>query len=145
MKKLLVIFLLLATLTQAQTWSTVFNGTVANSASKTMYALLDNEPFRLDSIKIQAIYTGEIDLDKLIVTKGAWDGTTFTAVSTPDTTTLTIDNAAATITAASYTAASTGLTAFTCNAVKIVFVAGSAGNVATTDKLYVKVGKFYTR
>ena len=146
MKKILVIFLLLAGVVSAQTWQTVFDGTVANSASKTTYVFLDNEPFRLDSVKIQATYTGEIDIDKLIVTKGSWNGSVFTGIATPDTTTLTVDNAAAAVTAASYTAASTALTAFTSNAIKIVFISGSAGNDATDpNRLHVKVGKFYTR
>lgn len=68
------------------------------------------------------------------------------AVATPDTTTLTIDNAASTTTGAVYTASSTGLNSLDgYDVFKIVFVAASSGNDATDpNKIRVIAEKHFT-
>lgn len=133
MKKVIVFLLLFASIAFAQEKILLANSTLANSGSvTTYYTIKSDKSFVVDSIALSVLYTGEIDVDQLIVTKGLWNGTTFVAVATPDTTTLSIDNAASTTTGAVYTATSTGLNSLEgYDAIKIVFNAGSAGNDAT--------------
>jgi len=136
MKKLAVLFVLLFSISLfgQEVTKNIFAGTVANSAAKTFYvSLVTGTPIqKVDSVTLQAIYTGEIDIDQMIVTKGVMYGNTFYAVATPDTTTLTIDNAAAATTAAVYSASSTGLSSLEgYDTARIVVTAGSAGNDAT--------------
>lgn len=135
MKKVLALVLLFALVTFGQEITTnIFSGTVANSAAKTFYVKLitGNTTQKVDSVELQGIYTGEIDIDQMIVTKGVMYNNTFYAVATPDTTTLTIDNAASTTTAAVYSASSTGLNSLTgYDTARIVVTAGSGGNDAT--------------
>lgn len=133
MKKILVLILLLAGIVSAQKVDVIANSTIANSASVTAYIDLSGETTSIiDSIALQGIYTGEIDVDKLIVTKGGWKGNTFVAIATPDTTVLTVDNAASAVTGSAYTSNSLGLDSLEgYDAVKVVVVAGGSGNDAT--------------
>jgi hypothetical protein len=143
MRKLFVLFLLFTLPLFAQAEEIIINTTVANDASSTGYITIpSNADMTVDSIDLQGIFTGEIDIDKLIVTKGILKSSkggltaNFLAVATPDTTTLTIDNAAAATTGAVYTAASTGLNSLGgYNVIKIVFIAGSSGNDATDPNM----------
>lgn len=148
MKKLFVVLLLFAGVVSAQQWETVLNDTCGNSQSKTIYvSLLKNTIFKVDSIAIAAGYTGEIDVDQLIVTKGIWTGSAFIAVATPDTTTLTINNAASTTTGGVYSSSSTGLNSLEgYSGVKIVFVSASSGNDSTDpNKLRVQIAKYQSQ
>ena len=155
MKKLalIVLVLLFSTSLFAQKIQFLNEVTVANSATKPFYIPInDIEGQRLDSVKVVFTATGEIDLDALIATKGYRKAsvgdfsTNFVAGATPDTTTLSVDNAAGVTTALSYAASTTGLTALApYDVIKISFVAGSSGNDATDpNKLFVRIIKYYT-
>lgn len=154
MKKLLFLFVLLfAFASYAQVSEVVYDATIANSASATIYIVKpSNGNQELDSVDLRVVYTGEIDIDQLVVTKGILKSNVggiannFLAVATPDTTTLTVDNAAATTTGAVYTASSTGLNSVDgYDVFKIVFTAGSAGNDATDpNKIRVTAEKHFT-
>lgn len=132
-----------ASISYGQVIETLGSVTVANSATKTfVIPLQSNQTFKVDSVSLQALFTGEIDIDELVVTKGTLNSGTFVALATPDTTVLTIDNAASTTTAAIYTATSTGLNSLEgVDAIQIKFKAGSAGNDAT-DPNALKVKSF---
>lgn len=159
MKKIFVLLALLvfALPSFAQKIDKVFEGTVANSATKTVYLNLDDAPGqRLDSIKVLLTYVGEIDLDLLTTTLGSFKGTglrssDFVAIATPDSTTLTVDVAAAGTGGVRWGAA--GLALATSNlhstggfdALKISVVAGSSGNDATDpNKLIIRTIRYYT-
>lgn len=159
MKKIFVVLaLIVLTLpTFAQKIDKVFEGTVANSATKTAYLDLSDAPGqRLDSIKISLTYVGEIDLDQLIVTLGTFKGTglkssDFIATVTPDTTTLSVDVAAAGTGGVKYGASTLSLavanvaSAGGVDALKIAVVAGSSGNDATDpNKLIIRTYRYYT-
>lgn len=133
---------------------TLYQTTVANSATVTAYVQplhKYNDAYKYfeqtDSIEIQLNSTGEIDLDQLIVTKGFYLGSTFYAVATPDTTTLTIDNAAATITVVISKPVTNGCTDLEYyNAVRVVVKAAATGNNATDpNKLELIAKRFITR
>lgn len=132
MKKIFALVLMVSLVSFAQI---VQKGTVADSASKTFYFDVDSD---VDSVSLYGIFTGEIDVDTLIVTKGLkTDGnrassSNFVAVATPDTTILTVNNAAGVTTGVVWDGASTGLNALEgYNAFKVVIIAASAGNDAT--------------
>jgi len=154
MKRLLVlIFVLFSVSLYAQKIEFMNEVTVANSAIKTFYVPINNkESARLDSIQIAFTATGEIDLDRLICTKGGVNASIganssrFTAVATPDTTTLSVDNAAGVTTYVSYKAATIALTALAqYDMVKISFEAAASGCDATDpNKLYVRIIPYYT-
>jgi len=145
MKKILIALFVFASLSYGQVIETLGSVTVADSATKTFVLPLgSNQTYKVDSISIQGIFTGEIDIDELVVTKGTLVSGTFVAIATPDTTVLTIDNAASTTTAAIYTATSTGLNSLEgVDAISIKYKAGSSGNDATDpNALKVKVFKY---
>lgn len=149
-------FLVLAQPAQGQVYDnvTLYQTTVANSATVTAYVQplhKYNDAYKYfeqtDSIEIQLNSTGEIDLDQLIVTKGFYIGGTFYAVATPDTTTLTIDNAVGVITVVISKPVTNGCTDLEYyNAVKVVVNAAAAGNDATDpNKLELIAKRFITR
>lgn len=142
MKKLIIAFVFLFTISifGQEVTKNLFSGTVANSATKTFYVSLvtGNPVQKIDSIALQGIYTGEIDIDEMVVTKGIMYNNTFYAIATPDTTVLTIDNAAASTTAAVYSASSTGLNSLEgYDTARIIIKAGGAGNDATDPNALV--------
>jgi len=154
MKRLLVlVFVLFSVSLYAQKIEFMNEVTVANSATKNFYISINNkESARLDSIQIAFTATGEIDLDRLICTKGGViksigdNSAKFIAVATPDTTTLSVDNAAGVTTYVGYKAATTSLTALAqYDMVKISFEAAASGCDATDpNKLYVRIIPYYT-
>lgn len=154
MKKIfLVLFLAISVSSFAQEIVTLTSGTIANSAKPVVYVGIGSKYDQiLDSIAIQIVYTGEIDIDKLIITKGGattvganLSSTTFEAIATPDTTTLTINEDSAGIAAGVYTATSTGLNNLEgYDAIKISLEAASSGNDATDPNKYlIKLFKYY--
>lgn len=160
MKKLILIMALLASVTFSQEWVQAYSDTVANSTKDTIFVRLESSySYKTDSVSISAIFLGEIDVDRLIVQKGVWnkDGDDtpdqalfgadkFLAIGTPDTTTLTVNNAAAAYTAGAYTPYSTGLSDLRgANIVRVIFEAASSGNDATDpNELRVFIAKYYT-
>jgi hypothetical protein len=154
MKKLFgLLFFVLTISSFAQEIVPVVTDTIGNSQKPVTYIALGSRTTQiLDSLVIQIVYTGEIDIDRLIVTKGALttvganpSSTTFEAVGSPDTTTLTVDEAAAGIAAGVYSAVSTGLNDLDgFDAVKISIESGASGNDSSDpNKYYIKLFKYY--
>lgn len=146
MKKLFLFLFLFVGVISAQNYVTIYDSVASNSGSRTSYIYLPSSSvFKVDSIGLQIIYEGEIDVDKLIVTKGTRDGDgTFVAIATPDSTTITVNNAAATNTAESYTPTSLSLIDLrNIDWIRVVVQPASSGNDATDpNRLWVKAFRY---
>lgn len=149
----LFLFLAYQTYAQGIKYTTVIGDTISDSNTKTGYikTLHFKEKGDLyyevtDSVDIDVIALGEIDLDQLIVTKGYYTGSTFYATATPDTTTLTINNAASTTTVvltSATDAATTDLPKY--DALRIKVVAASSGNDASDPNKVTVVARQHVR
>ena len=154
MKKIfLVLFLAISISSFAQEIVTVKSDTLGNSQKPIVYVGVGSKFDQvLDSIAIQIVYTGEIDVDRLIITKGGattvganLSSTTFEAIATPDTTSLSINEDSAGVAAGVYTATSTGLNVLDgYDAIKISLESASSGNDSSDPNKYlIKLFKYY--
>ena len=143
---LVALVFLFASFGYAQKSEIIYTDTTSNSEQEDITIIL---PDGCDSIAIACLYTGEIDMDRLIITKGLMNdgGAGYVAVSTADTTTLTVNNAASTTTGQVFdnTSEANGLSDLRgYDAVFLRFEAAAAGNDATDpNELLVKVTYYY--
>lgn len=133
-----------------QEYELMINGTtVANSSKKVAYLYdLSGSDLKLttDSVSFKLIASGEIDLDRFIVTPGILYNDTFYATGSADTTTLTIDNAASVTTAVIEKAITTGSNDLEgVEVLKVSVEAAASGNDASDpNALYLYALRHYT-